>query len=979
MVSKGELVECIQCQGLAYAVNWFESKDDCCLKAAHTAFRSKVAKVYSEYRTLSKNKKKPGHEQRLKSFKSELATFPQAGKPKKPKVDEVDFAEKGVFLENVSALKDMSMELADEVHKLKNENKSLLEEVKSLKAKCLAQKQSKIKLLERKETEMNKLNKKKEQHLRKLILTKTNQLKRQRLSVTYYEKKANRLSDENKKLNDENEGLKQTLEQITIESEVRDRIIELLEKDKRDAKAEIEWLSQMCEQTIITFNDDLRAYTPEMQQCVYSLLQHNVSTTKIPLVIRDVLKLAKMDASHLPSKSTCNNMNIQRLHLAQQQIAEDLPAKMNTCLLSDETSKFGQKYEGFHAVDDSGRIWVLGLRQMATKSGQSALDTFKEILSDIDDSFSEAGSHVSEKILMNINATMSDRAATQKKFNELLEDFRKDVLKQNTEWDGLSENEKNSMSRLMNFFCSLHVLVHLAEGAEKALLETDKLLFEEAPIYDTSFKKPSESGTTRLIRCCSKSFARGGDEKNGVHGPFTAYVSDFLKENGFVTVPLERFRGNRFNILFNNAAAVYFLSEKFIEYLEGGDTNRLLKAVKHDLNVPQYRAGCRALGLVSELITKPLWCLIENTEINILDMQDHYKELMDYMDSMNAEQFMSGNSLLTFAYNEQLAMSPIFQSLIKSTDIDENVVTVLSVLIPTLKNVLQSLLKDYLPGGEWYNCDEGVKEKVKGTPKHNKFSETVFGQLDRLLREKPNITILTGEAIIAFSHNKTLDWIMSKPEKERAELCISARKKTKELRQKFKVRVNEIKIEMKRNVELKLLKEKELQQRKLQKQEELVNEIQLWGLWQSQEEVDSAISREKTKTGTLSALKCQLNFRKLILKQVSDNKSIYSFSKKVGDKRVNLNIEELAKNVKQLVTDSYSKPSTQPENSPLLVGQKVRHKFMENNNLVQYIGQVISQVPGYSDWYNIKYSGDPAIYTYQLLKDYSKGDLELLV
>ncbi|XP_052258163.1 uncharacterized protein LOC127862924 [Dreissena polymorpha] len=36
-------------------------------------------------------------------------------------------------------------------------------------------------------------------------------------------------------------------------------------------------------------------------------------------------------------------------------------------------------------------------------------------------------------------------------------------------------------------------------------------------------------------------------------------------------------------------------------------------------------------------------------------------------------------------------------------------------------------------------------------------------------------------------------------------------------------------------------------------------------------------------------------------------------------------------------------------------------------------------VPGYSDWYNIKYSGDPAIYTYQLLKDYSQGDLELLV
>ena len=44
----------------------------------------------------------------------------------------------------------------------------------------------------------------------------------------------------------------------------------------------------------------------------------------------------------------------------------------------------------------------------------------------------------------------------------------------------------------------------VAEGAEKALLETDRLLFEEAPIYDASFRKQSESGTTRLVRCCSK-------------------------------------------------------------------------------------------------------------------------------------------------------------------------------------------------------------------------------------------------------------------------------------------------------------------------------------------------------------------------------------------------------------------------------------------------------------------------------------------
>lgn len=93
-------------------------------------------------------------------------------------------------------------------------------------------------------------------------------------------------------------------------------------------------------------------------------------------------------------------------------------------LLSDETSKDGQKFEGFHAVDKTGKTWVLGLRKMATKSGQSALDTFTEIVSDIEDSFSKTDCKISDQILMNISSTMSDRAATQKKFNKLLEDFR---------------------------------------------------------------------------------------------------------------------------------------------------------------------------------------------------------------------------------------------------------------------------------------------------------------------------------------------------------------------------------------------------------------------------------------------------------------------------------------------------------------------------------------------------------------------------
>ena len=74
------------------------------------------------------------------------------------------------------------------------------------------------------------------------------------------------------------------------------------------------------------------------------------------------------------------------------------------------------------------------------------------------------------------------------------------------------------------------------------------------------------------------------------------------------------FRGNRLIILFENGASVFFMSGK----MTGVQSNSLLKSVLHDLKVPQFLAGTKALGLLSRIITEPLWCLIEDKQINIL-------------------------------------------------------------------------------------------------------------------------------------------------------------------------------------------------------------------------------------------------------------------------------------------------------------------------------------------------------------------------
>ena len=56
----------------------------------------------------------------------------------------------------------------------------------------------------------------------------------------------------------------------------------------------------------------------------------------------------------------------------------------------------------------------------------------------------------------------------------------------------------------------------------------------------------------------SKAFARGGDGKNGVHQQFKSHLNDSLHQHKMRRLPLERFSGNIFNILFSSASNVFF-------------------------------------------------------------------------------------------------------------------------------------------------------------------------------------------------------------------------------------------------------------------------------------------------------------------------------------------------------------------------------------------------------------------------------------
>jgi len=82
-----------------------------------------------------------------------------------------------------------------------------------------------------------------------------------------------------------------------------------------------------------------------------------------------------------------------------------------------------------------------------------------------------------------------------------------------------------------------------------------------------------------------------------------------------------------------------------IEFFETyGAENRLLKAILFNLKVPGYIAGVKAPGLISELITIPLWSILRDESVTIVDMNDKYHQLVIYLDRAvkDIDGFMTG-------------------------------------------------------------------------------------------------------------------------------------------------------------------------------------------------------------------------------------------------------------------------------------------------------------------------------------------------
>ena len=186
--------------------------------------------------------------------------------------------------------------------------------------------------------------------------------------------------------------------------------------------------------------------------------------------------------------------------------------------------------------------------------------------------------------------------------------------------------------------------------------------------------------------------------------------------------------------------------------------------------------------------------------------------------------------------------------------IDSIAVQVAHTLFIAFHKLLEVAMKDQLPGGLYYVSNTDLVEDTLSVIPHNKLPERAFGMLDFMVRHRPNATILTNEAFVTFSFNKTSDWLDRLPRAKRDKILNDARKHGREAKQKFKHRCLEI--ERKR---FDALKEKQEALRKKKK-----SDIIYYGLWQSCTAVDGILRSITKQTEKRKTLIAQLRFRQCI-------------------------------------------------------------------------------------------------------------------
>ena len=561
---------------------------------------------------------------------------------------------------------------------------------------------------------------------------------------------------------------------------------------KREHK-EVEQLIEVINSAdIVTFADG--RFTNEIRRTVMELVSLNVSINKISDVIKAVLgNMTKTDVSYmrLPSDGAKKRMVEEALILAQLQVAEAMKENnellFGNCLHGDGTSKYSRHYQNFQITTKSGRTPSFSLTEVADADAETVLITFTGSVKDICDAIDGDKEKDFSLLVASIKNTMSDLGPVNPLFNSKLEIIRSELLpKVMSNWDELEDIQKGEIIRMGSFLCKLHLLCKFSTQTGKSLKEFEYIILDKD--YEKQFAfNTKESSPTQLIRIACKAFHPRGSDECGVASYFNAFLSNRDQSNLFAS-----FIGNRFNILYYNASALYFLKDAIKDFIEEWpEPNKLIKSVDELMQNPFNMACVRALGIVDKIVTGPFWRIVEHVD-SILKINPYLETLKLQLDSLRQDANPSLHGHLFFDENDDLVKidrDNVYDELFRNTQNEEfEVLTcqALEEIFVAMLTIVERQAKDQ--GGIYDNHSDEVIESASIVPAHNKASESDFAILDLLIRMKPSANVETLQTITMLHRNKTIGWLNMMSEKERDDLLNKSRKLSDEMKIKYNER-----------------------------------------------------------------------------------------------------------------------------------------------------------------------------------------------
>ena len=553
-------------------------------------------------------------------------------------------------------------------------------------------------------------------------------------------------------------------------------------------------------------------YTSAVRELCYSLLADQIPPAKVATTIQAVLKcfMPSLDLHtvKLPSEGCTSYMRRQELttvSMVHKAITLTEQARLGTLHVnSDGTTKSQKKLEGV-AVNGM----VVSVNEVPDDSADSIIDDISKELQKLREVAHALNLPDADKINWTlIVSSTSDSAATQKRFNKLLQGKREEDEKQ------FGPIGQNAVEIVENF-CYMHLGVNL----RKAFLKGAKNLTNSNSSDTGSTSSREQHQVDTMVHEFCKLFGNHGVPE---YGCGTLAFPDFLElklressssDHEIVSyyqlcmeVLLERQVGSRYFVTACNAGKVLFLKEAALEFLlyTGKDAgNKLEQDVFRKLKDSQELAQLKADALMFHHVYADLAMLAKSTDLSksSFDMNQHNLELQQFLQKVEHKpHLINDKELKVFISEERLYGSeksvnhrlhskykPVEERIFKEDEWDGSLLfPLLAVGASEMNKKLTTYAKNQLPGGKYWSPEPAIEATLKLLKPNNDLCESILGLNDHLTTTIPNLHQLTCSNMIQVKKNKTMQWFHMLPQTEQQTIVRLAVKKRGEVIKAYK-------------------------------------------------------------------------------------------------------------------------------------------------------------------------------------------------